>query len=114
MVSGKKSGVFTSEKSFFLAVVLVLSVFAGIVRGQVTASITGIVKDNSGAVIPGVAVSIKNLETGTTRTAETDANGNYSVPSLPVGEYEVDAGKTGFKQQVRQGINLVVAQQAVV
>ncbi|MBI4458725.1 MAG: carboxypeptidase regulatory-like domain-containing protein, partial [Acidobacteria bacterium] len=79
-----------------------------------TGSITGTARDTSGAVVPNATVTIKHLESGLTRTAETDANGNYSVPSLPVGQYEVTSEKEGFKQQVRRGITLVVGQQAVV
>jgi hypothetical protein len=97
-----------------LAVVLMLLYVSVTGRGQVTASITGVVRDASGAVVPGAAVTIQHVETGTTRTAETDANGNYSVPSLPVGQYEVNVEKSAFKRQVRRGITLVVGQQAVV
>ncbi len=97
-----------------LAVVLMLLYFSGTGRGQVTASITGVVRDASGAVVPGAAVTIQHLETGTRRTTETDVNGNYSVPSLPVGQYEVNVEKSAFKRQVRRGITLVVGQQAVV
>jgi carboxypeptidase family protein len=96
------------------AFVLALSLVGVALWAQVTATVTGNVKDASGAVVPGATITVKNLESGLTRTAETDANGNYNVPSLPVGQYEVDAGKPGFKQQVRRGITLVVAQQAVV
>src|SRR5581483_2170633 len=97
-----------------LAAVLLLPVFAGLVWGQVTASITGIVRDSSGAVVPSASVTVKNLESGLTRTTETEANGGFSVPSLPVGQYEVTAEKAGFKLQIRRGITLVVGQQAVV
>src|SRR2546428_4944072 len=97
-----------------LALLLLLFHFSGTGWGQVTASITGVVRDVSGAVVPGAAVSVQHVETGTTRTAQTDANGNYSVPSLPVGQYEVDVQRTAFKQQVRSGITLAVGQQAVV
>jgi hypothetical protein len=97
-----------------LAVVLLALYVSGTVGGQVTASITGVVRDATGAVLPGAAVTVRHLETGTTRTAETDPNGNYTVPSLPVGQYEMDVQKTAFKQQVRSGITLAVGQQAVV
>ena len=96
------------------AITLILCLSGGALRAQVTATITGSIKDASGATIPGTAVTVKNLESGLTRTAETDASGNYNVSSLPVGQYEVDAEKAGFKQQVRKGITLTVAQQAVV
>jgi len=77
-------------------------------------TITGTVKDTSGAAVPGAAVTVKHLETGLTRAVQADATGNYSVPSLPVGEYELTAEKMGFQREVRRGINLVVAQEAVV
>src|ERR1035437_3246721 len=114
MVSGRASGKVTINRKHVLAVVLALSLLAATVWAQVTASITGTVKDTSGSIVPGATVTVKHLESGMTRTAETDANGSYSVLSLPVGQYEVDAGKTGFKEEVRRGINPVVAQQAVV
>ena len=77
-------------------------------------AITGTVKDTSGAAVVGATVSVKHLETGLTRAVDVDASGNYSVASLPVGEYELTAEKMGFQREVRRGIKLVVAQEAVV
>src|SRR5207248_7359315 len=54
-----------------------------------TATLTGTVKDVSGAVLPGAAVTVKHIDTGLTRAAQADAGGSFSIPSLPVGEYEV-------------------------
>ncbi len=79
-----------------------------------TATITGTVKDASGAVLPAASISVKHLETGLTRTDEADSNGSYSIPSLPVGPYELTVEKMGFRREVRRGIELVVAQEAVV
>ena len=79
-----------------------------------TATILGTVKDMSGAVLPGAAVTVKNLETGLTRTAESEANGSYRLPALPVGGYEVAGEKMGFKHEVRRGITLAVGEEAVV
>ena len=110
MASRAESAKLTSWK----AGVLALSLLAGTAWGQVTASVTGTVKDASGAVVAGATVTLKHTETGLVRTAETDPNGGYTVPALPVGQYEVMTEKTGFKQAVRRGINLVVAEQAVV
>jgi carboxypeptidase family protein len=78
------------------------------------ASITGTVKDTSGAAVPGATVTVKHLETGLTRTVEVDATGNFRIAPLPVGEYELTAEQMGFQREVRRGINLVVAQEAVV
>src|SRR5947209_2676661 len=107
-ISQKVSGKFRQERKNLPAAVLFLALWAGTGWAQVTASITGSVRDTSGAVVPGVTVTSKHLESGLTRTVETDANGSYSSPSLPIGEYEVTAEKTGFSQQVRRGISLVV------
>src|ERR1051326_8956312 len=83
--------------------------------GQVgTATILGVVHDTTGALIPGVNISIKHLDSGYTRNAITSETGNYSVPLLPVGPYEVRTTMPGFKQEVRKGINLVVGQEAVI
>src|SRR5713226_528414 len=79
-----------------------------------TATIVGTVKDASGAVLPAVLVTVKHLETGLTRTAEADSSGNFSIPSLPVGPYELTAEKMGFRREVRRGVELVVAQEALV
>jgi Carboxypeptidase regulatory-like domain/TonB-dependent Receptor Plug Domain len=84
------------------------------VWAQTLASITGRVEDPSKAAVPGVTITVKDLETGATRTAVTDAGGEYQVLSLAVGRYEEKAEKTGFETAVQTGINLVVGQQAVV
>src|SRR6059036_1077481 len=79
-----------------------------------TATILGVVRDASGALIPGVSISVKHTESGQTRTVISAENGGYSVPLLPVGAYELTTTMPGFKQQVRSGINLVIGQQAVI
>ena len=100
-----------------LAVVAIvwIALSSGLLFGQgSTAAISGTVKDMSGAVLPGTAVTVKHLETGLTRATESEANGSYTLPALPVGQYEVSAEKMGFKQEVRRGIDLVVGEEAVV
>src|SRR5256885_2133381 len=77
------------------------------------AAITGTVSDTSGAAVPAASVTVKHLETGLTRVVEADAGGSYRFASLPVGEYELTAERMGFQREVRLGINLVVAQEAV-
>ena len=59
---------------------------SGLVFGQnFSAAITGVVRDATGAVVPQASVTVRNVETGLTRVTETGANGDYNVPSLPVG-----------------------------
>src|SRR5438094_1742217 len=79
-----------------------------------TATILGVVRDTSGALIPGVSITVKHTESGRTRTIVSSERGGYNVPLLPVGAYEITTTMPGFKQQVRTGINLVVGQEAVV
>jgi hypothetical protein len=104
-------GKFAKEFQGLLAVIAVFMFLTGTVWSQTTASMKGTVKDTSGAIVPDATVTAKNIETGLTRTATTDANGSYNVVALPVGPYEVIAEKPGFKQTVRKGLNLVVGQE---
>jgi hypothetical protein len=99
--------------SFFIAILSLIAPAAW-AQAIVTGSISGKVEDASGGAVSGVAVTVKSLETGATRTVMTDQDGNYRVLSLPLGPQEVRAEKQGFKEAVRQGVNLAVGQEAVV
>src|SRR5947209_10521319 len=79
-----------------------------------TATILGVVKDTSGALIPGVSITVKHTESGLTRGVVSGERGAYNVPLLAVGAYEITTTMPGFKQAVRSGMNLVVGQEAVV
>ena len=93
---------------------LLLPLCTFVLWAQVTASITGRVEDATGAGIGGATITVKNLETGATRVVTTSDSGNFRVLSLPLGRQEVKVEKTGFKEEVRTGINLEVGQEAVV
>ncbi len=81
---------------------------------QVTGgSITGTVRGDSGSAIPGVQVSIKDVTTGQVRTIQTDTPGSYSLPALPVGNYELTVSAPGFVTQVLRGITVAVGSQRV-
>src|SRR5262245_20641766 len=95
-----------------LVAVLVLTGNSG--WAQVTAAISGKVEDASGAAVGGATVTVKNVETGVSRTVTTDETGTYRALSLSVGQQEVRAEKPGFRSAVRNGITLVVGQEAVV
>lgn len=81
---------------------------------QSTASVIGTVQDSSGAAIPGATITVRNTETGQTRSVTADALGNYAALSLAVGQYEIRGEKEGFAPMVRTGITLLVGEQAVV
>lgn len=73
-----------------------------------TGRITGTVTDASGAVIPGVDITVRNPATGLTRNAVTNESGTYQVPLLPIGTYEVQAALAGFATEVRTGVTINV------
>ena len=79
-----------------------------------TGAISGTVMDQSEAVLPGANVTVTNVETGIARVVESGGNGQYRVPNLIPGDYEVQAESAGFQTGVRSGITLSVGRQAVV
>src|SRR5690348_7405153 len=100
---------FRSGKVFYL---LLLTIFCSILvyaQGGGNVAITGIVKDPSGAVIPGAKVTVTQQGTTVGRTTLTNQNGQFSVPSLPPATYTVSIEGTGFKKSV-QTITLLADQ----
>ena len=69
-------------------------------------TISGVVKDNQGGVIPGVTVTSLSLQTQEVRTTVTDATGYFTFPNLNPGRYDVTAELDGFKKASRSGIQL--------
>lgn len=98
------------------AIAFVFSLFL-LVAGQSTSAqtfrgmILGNVADSSGGAVPGATVTIKNLDTGLTRTVTTSDDGSFAVPELPIGNYSVTVEKSGFKAGVITGINVEVSSQ---
>src|SRR6266478_2375953 len=94
----------------FLALVLIHSVAMHVdVQAQVAGgTITGTVVDSSGRLMPNVGVSITNLATGINRTVTTNEDGLYIAPNLLPASYELTFTATGFKTDVRTGIELTV------
>jgi len=80
----------------------------------VGATLSGTVRDATGAALSGATVTVRQLETGATRQLVTGADGRYAAPSVPVGNYTVTAAHDGFAAQERTGISLVVAQSLLV
>jgi Carboxypeptidase regulatory-like domain len=114
MVRGRGSSLRVFGR-FGIAIVALIAFGSGLVFAQTsTATILGVVRDTTGALIPGVSITVKHVDTGLTREIVSSENGGYNVPLLPVGAYELTTAMPGFKQQVRRGINLVVGQQAVI
>src|SRR5262245_51608203 len=77
-------------------------------RAQATAQISGTVKDQSGAVLPGVEVTATQTDTGISRMTVTNETGSYVLPNLPLGPYQVEATLPGFRTFRQTGIVLQV------
>ena len=92
--------------------ILIAGVHAG--AQQITGSIRGTVQDPSSALVQSASVSARQIETGLTRTAITDAGGAYVLVELPVGHYELQVEAKGFQKYVQQGIILNVNETATI
>ncbi|OLC48085.1 MAG: hypothetical protein AUH43_10285 [Acidobacteria bacterium 13_1_40CM_65_14] len=79
---------------------------------QESATITGEVRDASGAVVPSAAVTVTNIDTNISIATVTNDRGSYTVPNLRPGDYSVAADAPGFSKTVRTGLTLQVAQVA--
>src|SRR4051794_29701095 len=92
-----------------LQLLLVIALTASCAMAQdVTASITGVVRDASGAVVPSATVRALNVGTNAEFTATTSAEGQYTIRTMPVGEYRLTVEATGFKRSETSGIRLQV------
>jgi protocatechuate 3,4-dioxygenase beta subunit len=97
-----------------LAPIVAFLSMGGAAWAQTGASLSGVVTDQTGAALPDVAVTIKNVDTGATRTIATDGGGHYQASGLPPGRFEIRAAKQGFADETRTGISLAVGQDATV
>lgn len=80
----------------------------------INGTIEGTIADSSGGVLPGVTVTVTNLETGAASTVVTNESGLYRAPLLPLGSYRVSAELDGFKKFERTGVQIRAGQTAVV
>jgi len=101
-----------SSNSALCVVLALFCMCAPFSMGQVSASLSGIITDPTGAAVSGASVELRSLDTGVSRTARTDPAGQYRFFALPVGLYEVRVTKDGFAEAIRSGIRLAVGQDA--
>ena len=78
------------------------------------ATVFGTITDPSGALVPGVSVTIASPGTGLKRSTVTDAAGGYRFAGLPTGEYSLRIEKAGFQSQIREGVRLTSAAEVMV
>ena len=93
--------------SFFFAVLLCALFFSSAILAQVTTgAVSGTVRDESGAILPGVSVEVKHLATGINRSVLSDDQGRYIAANLALGDYALQASLAGFQTAVRSGVGL--------
>ncbi|MGH9448975.1 MAG: carboxypeptidase regulatory-like domain-containing protein [Terriglobia bacterium] len=90
----------------FAAAMFALAPVAVHAQTAVLSTISGIVTDPSGAVVPGVQITITNVGTKAASSSTTNASGFFTVPNLPSANYTVEASKTGFKKYAQEDLHL--------
>src|SRR5260370_7504299 len=91
----------------FSAAAFVIAAFISALQAQSTlGTITGLVTDSSGAVVPNAVVVATNTATGAKAQTVSSNTGNYVIPNLQVGPYDVNVSTTGFRAWERTGINV--------
>src|SRR5437764_13366399 len=97
------------SRTTLLRILLLAALCASLSFAQnVTGSIAGVVKDATGAIVPGATVTATNTGTNATYNATSDPDGAFSFRSLPVGVYNLSASVTGFKKYDALGIRVQV------
>src|SRR6266576_6052238 len=91
--------------------VLVALIAAVSTRGQSvsTSQVSGTIRDTSGSVVPEARVQLTQTSTGLARSATSDSDGSYLIPNLPIGPYQLQVTKEGFRTHTQTGIVLQVS-----
>jgi hypothetical protein len=89
---------------------LLASLFTATAFAQTAARVTGIISDSSRARIAGTGIVARNLNTGQQRQAVSDSQGIYTLPELPIGDYQITVSRDGFERQVVPSVNLGVSE----
>jgi hypothetical protein len=108
-----------SKRRVVLSLVVGLAFLGGAAPARLDAqgtigTILGTVTDSSGSVVPGVTVTARNTGTAAVQATVSDSEGRYTIPALPVGDYEVQAELPGFQSVIRRGIRLSVGADVVI
>jgi len=94
------------RRSILAAILLLFLALSAL--GQGLSSISGVVMDPSGAVIPGASITITNVQTGARREGSSDKDGRYSIPQVQPGTYKLTATATGFTETIINDVRLNV------
>jgi len=107
-----RSGRFVlAQKLLFAGLILCVTALTALPSRAQTfrGTILGTVTDPTGAVVPGAMVTIRNVDTGLVRTTETQADGSYRLPEVPIGTYDVTVEKPDFQTSVTSGVKVDVS-----
>lgn len=97
---------------FSLCMAVLIIAFSTLGVAQTTGTLSGVVTDQTGAVLAGAQVTVTNIATGVKRAVVTDTGGRFAASQLPPGTYEVAASMTGFESLIRSGVTLAIGQEA--
>jgi len=101
------------KRKIYVTIIFLLAVAAS-AHGQGFGAIVGTVTDPSGAVIPAATVTLRQTATGLQRSAVTNAEGYYVIPSLPPSNYDMEVNASGFQSFFQKGIGLQADQSLTV
>src|SRR5262245_32153832 len=73
-----------------------------------SATVLGAIRDSGGAAMPGVTVTLRNIDTGLSASAQTDGDGNFQFTNVKIGNYRVSAEKQGFSTAIAERVNVTV------
>src|SRR5688572_17879578 len=95
----RNKSIFTASIKLFSGLIVVLALVSSALAQGTRGAISGTVRDENGAAVPGAQVEVINSTTGVTeRTATSDDNGNFGVTQLPPGDYKLVVSKEGFSK----------------
>src|SRR5829696_8403104 len=102
------------QRLLAVALVVCVSSVSAFAQGSGTTSLSGVVTDSGGGVIPGATVVVKNTATGVTFEAITTSAGSFNVPALDPGTYSATVSLSGFKTAVVNNIRILTATPAAI
>src|SRR5688572_11660274 len=100
------------SRKLLMHLVLLAAVCCPIFAQTTTATLFGVVRDGTGALIPQARIAARNVSTSFERTVTSDATGAYLITNLPVGQYSLMVEKEGFRRFIQDGITLTVNENA--
>jgi hypothetical protein len=101
-------------RAALLLLAVVLGAPAAAAGQTTTATLQGVVRDTSHAVLPGATVTLRGADTGFVRTTTTDGGGAYVLPYVPAGTYDLTIELTGFRSQKREHLRFEVGQELTI